>query len=138
MPIVFNFQTSFSFSNRKPIRSWIQNSIIQMGKTPGEINYVFCSNPYILEINKKFLNHDYTTDIITFDYSEQSLINGEIYISIDEVKENAKHFKVSFQDELHRVLIHGVLHLAGFKDKSASDQKIMRSQEDYYLSLRTF
>lgn len=138
MHIAFNFQTTFSFSNRKPIRSWIQNSIIQMGKTPGEINYVFCSNPYILEINKKFLNHDYTTDIITFDYSEQSLINGEIYISIDEVKENAKHFKVSFQDELHRVLIHGVLHLAGFKDKSASDQKIMRSQEDYYLSLRTF
>lgn len=138
MPIVFNFQTSFSFSNRKPIRSWIQNSIVQMGKIPGEINYVFCSNPYILEINKKFLNHDYTTDIITFDYSDQSRINGEIYISIDEVKENAKHFKVSFQDELHRVLIHGVLHLAGFKDKSVSEQKLMRSQEDYYLSLRTF
>lgn len=138
MPIVFNFQTSFSFSNRKPIRSWIQNSIIHMGKTPGEINYVFCTNAYILEINKKFLNHDYTTDIITFDYSEQSLINGEIYISIDEVKENAKHFKVSFQDELHRVLIHGILHLAGFKDKSTSEMKLMRSQEDYYLSLRTF
>ena len=93
MKITYNFQTNFIFSNRKPIRNWIINTIIIKGKIPGEINFVFCSNAYILEINKRHLNHDYTTDIITFDYSNNPMINGEIYISIDEVKDNAKYFK---------------------------------------------
>lgn len=138
MKITYNFQTNFIFSNRKPIRNWIINTIIIKGKIPGEINFVFCSNAYILEINKRHLNHDYTTDIITFDYSNNPMINGEIYISIDEVKDNAKYFKTKFHDELHRVMIHGILHLLGYKDKTNGEQKLMRSQEDYYLSLRTF
>ncbi len=138
MKITYHFQTTFKFSNRKPVRNWIHNSILSKDKIPGTVNFVFCSNAYILEINNKHLNHDYTTDIITFDYSDNLIINGEIYISIDEVKDNAKYYKTTFHNELHRVMIHGILHLLGYKDKSNKEQKLMRSQEDYYLSLRTF
>jgi rRNA maturation RNase YbeY len=99
-----------------------------------EITYVFCNDDFLLEMNQNFLDHDSFTDIITFDLSESKQeLQGEIYISIDRVKENAKLYKTTFADELHRVIFHGVLHLCGFKDKTPKDQKIMRENEDYCL-----
>lgn len=100
-----------------------------------ELNYVFCSDDFLLDMNKNFLDHDTYTDIITFDLSEnKNDLQGEIYISVDRVKENAKAFKTTYGDELHRVIFHGVLHLCGFKDKKEKDMKIMRENEDYCLA----
>ena len=103
-----------------------------------QVNYIFCSDEYLLNMNKEHLQHDYETDIITFDYSENNTVSGDLFISLDRVIDNAKSLKLKRADELHRVMIHGVLHLAGYKDKSPQDQAEMRSQEDYCLSLRTF
>ncbi len=101
-----------------------------------ELNYIFCDDAYLLQINKQFLNHDTLTDIITFDLSDSDdVLSGEIYISTDRVKENADKFGVSYNEELHRVIFHGALHLCGFKDKSGADKKIMREQEDICLSV---
>lgn len=99
-----------------------------------ELNYIFCSDNFLLEMNKSYLEHDTFTDIITFDLSEsKSAMEGEIYISVDRVKENARTYKTTYQNELHRVIFHGVLHLCGFKDKKEKDQKVMRENEDYCL-----
>ncbi len=136
--IRFNYQHPFNIKDRTKIKNWVQISIEKLHKQTGEINYVFCDNTFIHEINLKHLQHDYPTDIITFDYTEGKSLNGEIYISIDEVKLNSKAYNTQFKDELHRVIIHGVLHLSGFKDKTDSESTEMRKQEDYYLSLRTF
>lgn len=102
----------------------------------GDINVIFCSDNYILDINMKYLQHDYFTDIITFDYCHDNIISGDLFISIDSVKENSEYYGTDFQEELNRVLIHGVLHLIGYDDHSESDIKTMRSKEEYYLSLR--
>ncbi len=99
------------------------------------IAIILCSDEYLLDINKKFLSHDYYTDIITFDYTEGKRISGELYISIDRVKENAKQLGVSFPNELHRVMIHGVLHLCGYKDKTRKDREMMRTKEDQKLKM---
>ena len=99
-----------------------------------ELNVIFCTDAFLLEMNKNFLDHDTFTDIITFDLSEsKKALEGEIYISVERVKENAKIFKTTYTDELHRVIVHGVLHLCGFKDKKEKDQKVMRENEDYCL-----
>jgi len=104
------------------------------GVKTAELSYIFCSDQFLLEMNKSYLDHDTFTDIITFDLSEsKSAMEGEIYISVDRVKENAKIYKTTYQNELHRVIFHGVLHLCGFKDKKEKDQKIMRENEDYCL-----
>jgi len=114
-------------------KKWIKNTIKKEGREPGEITFIFCSDDYLLEINKQYLDHDYYTDIITFDYVEGKEISGDIFISVDRVKENAATFGVDFQNELNRVLVHGVLHLLGYKDKSADEKKLMTSKEDEYL-----
>ncbi len=129
---------SFSPKNKLSLRKWITNAINNEGKKCGEISYIYCSDNYILELNKSSLNHDYYTDIITFDYVEDGVISGDLFISIDRVKDNAKTQGVSFEDELHRVMIHGVLHLCGYGDKSDQEEKQMRNKEDYYLNKRGF
>jgi rRNA maturation RNase YbeY len=100
----------------------------------GEITIVFCTDDYLLEINKTYLNHDFYTDIITFDYSENDLVSGDLFISIDRVKDNAESFSVSFDNELKRVIYHGVLHLCGYKDKTENDEKEMREKENFYIN----
>lgn len=105
------------------------------GKTLKDISVVFTDDDYLLEVNKQYLNHDYYTDVITFDYSVFPEVSGDIMISLDRVKDNAETLSVSFQEELNRVVYHGLLHLCGYKDKSASDEKLMRTKENYYLEL---
>lgn len=118
------------------VQDWLLRCILQYGKNPGELSFIFCSDEYLLELNRTHLDHDYYTDIITFDYSEGDELSGDLYISIDRVRDNAKQLKLSPQDELHRVMIHGVLHLAGYGDKSSKEADIMRAQEDNCLTLR--
>ena len=126
----------FELQNKSNYRKWLKNVIQQEGLTLGEINYIFCTDSALLEINEEFLDHHDYTDIITFSLSENfNIIRGEIYISIDRVKENSIINKVSFYNELSRVLVHGVLHLVGFDDHTKQEKKIMRSKEDYYLDL---
>jgi len=120
---------------KQKTNSWIKNTAAFYGKKVGEIAYVFCSDKRILEINKQYLNHDYYTDIITFDYSESYVISGDIFISIDTVKSNAEEFKVSFDDELKRILIHGILHLCGQADNTPELRAEMTNKEN--LSLQT-
>ena len=102
----------------------------------GDISVIFCSDNYILDVNIKYLGHDYFTDIITFDYCEGDRLSGDLFISIDSVRENAVHYGTEFEDELNRVMVHGVLHLVGYDDHTAAEKKEMRAKEDYYLSLR--
>jgi len=136
--IEFHSEIDFKLTHLPQTLTWISEAVTKMDKTLGNINYIFCDDEYLLKINQKYLDHDTYTDIISFDYSKANQVAGDIFISIDRIKENASKFKVGFEEELHRVLIHGVLHFAGFKDKSVEDKKEMRKQEDYYLSLRTF
>jgi probable rRNA maturation factor len=103
-------------------------------KVLGDITVVFCTDDYLLQVNRQYLNHDYYTDIITFDYSEVNVISGDLFISYDRVKENAMAFSVNSKKELERVIYHGVLHLCGFKDKTAGDELLMREKEDFYLN----
>ncbi len=116
------------------ISSWLESVISDEKKTCGEISIIFCNDDYLLEINRNYLNHDYYTDVITFDYSEMSFVSGDIFISIDTVADNAKHFEVSFVQELHRIMVHGTLHLLGYADKTDSDKAIMAAKEDACLS----
>lgn len=133
-----NEDTIFSPKNKLKIRKWVANAIESEGKILGDVNYIYCSDEYLLELNRSSLNHDYYTDIITFDYVEGLIISGDLFISVDRVKENAKDHKVSFEDELHRVMIHGIMHLCGYGDKSPKEAKMMREKEDYYLNLIRF
>jgi len=135
MRIKFYFHQPVTLRNRGALKKFIQ-SIFKLEKVKaGDISYIFCSDDYLLNINKEFLNHDYYTDIITFDLSDKisSSKIGEIYISIDRVRENAKLYKLAFTKELHRVIFHGILHLCGYKDKSAQEKNIIRAKEDFYL-----
>ena len=134
--INFNYETNFELDNPDHISSWISKSIAEENCREGDINYVFCSDDYLHKINVEFLEHDTLTDIISFDYSVGKELHGDIYISVDRVKENATEYDVKFQDELARVLIHGILHYCGYKDKSDEDAKLMRNKEDYYLDRR--
>ncbi|GAA3591627.1 rRNA maturation RNase YbeY [Flavivirga amylovorans] len=131
--INFNYETDFSLKNEDLISNWILNTISEETHKLEEINYVFCDDEYLHKLNVEFLNHDTLTDIISFDYSVGKLIQGDIFISIERVKDNAKDFSVSFKDELNRVIIHGILHYCGYKDKTDADAKVMREKENYYL-----
>ena len=131
--IEFFSETEFEFSDEDSVKDWVTKTIVSEGFKEGDLTFIFCDDEYLHKINLEFLNHDTLTDIITFDYTLGKEIHGEIYISIDRVKENASEFKVSFEEELHRVIIHGVLHLCGYKDKSETDEKQMRSKENFYL-----
>ena len=133
--IDFNYETDFVLENEEAIRFWISNVIGSENKKTGEINYIFCDDEYLLEINKEHLQHDYYTDIISFDYTVGNEISGDMFISIDRVKENAQDFNVSFDEELKRVIVHGVLHYCGYKDKSEEDELLMRNKEDEKLGM---
>lgn len=133
--IVFNYETPFELPNEIQTQEWIQKVVADNGFEIGEINYVFCDDNYLHKLNVEFLNHDTLTDIISFDNTLGKLISGDIFISIERVEENAKDFKVSFENELHRVMIHGVLHYMGYKDKSDDDKIKMRNTENAALSL---
>ncbi len=124
-----------SFKNKKFIKEIVVRIFLDEAKKVNKINYIFCSDTYLLEINKKYLTHNFFTDIISFDLSEGEAVTGEIYISIDRVKENAIIHSASFRKELLRVIFHGVLHLCGYKDKKKSEITLMRKKEDYYLQL---
>ena len=134
--ISFNYETDFKLEHTEDLSTWISQTILEENLKEGEINYIFCSDDYLHKINIDFLEHDTLTDIISFDYSMGKELHGDIYISVDRVKENASDFKVTFNDEISRVMIHGVLHYCGYKDKSEEDKKTMRAKEDYYLSKR--
>ena len=131
--INFNYETEFSLVSEEHISNWILNVIDLEGYQLEEINYVFCDDTYLHKLNVEFLNHDTLTDIISFDYSVGKIIQGDIFISVERVEDNAKDFKTSFVEELHRVIVHGVLHYCGYKDKTDEDAKIMRRKENHYL-----
>ncbi len=129
--IQFNQQdVRFSLKSRLQVKAWIREIIATHGKKAGDINYIFCSDSYLLKINEQYLNHDTLTDIITFDYNEKDVINGDIFISIDRVKENNQKFQTSLNNELGRVMAHGILHLLGFKDKKRVEKLEMRQKEE--------
>ncbi len=136
----FSEDIDFTVKDKQKIRTWITETIKAEGfKRVGELSFVFCSDAYLLEINKQYLNHDTFTDIVTFDSSEdEDVIAGDIFISVERIRENASKFSVSQKDELNRVIIHGVLHLCGYYDKKKEDKALMTEKEDYYLSTRTF
>jgi len=136
--VIYNSENNFKLNNSVEISKWIEFVIHQEDSQLGEINYIFCDDSYLLEINIKELKHNTLTDVISFDYTVGDIISGDIFISTERVKENADEFNNIFKDELHRVIIHGVLHYCGYKDKTDDEKKEMRSKEDYYLSLRTF
>ena len=131
----FKADIAFRFQGKSKISNWIKKVVKREGGNFVSLNVVFCSDDYLLNINRDYLKHDYLTDIITFDYSEAKKISGEIYISIDRVRDNANGLKLPFEIELRRVIIHGVLHLLGYKDKTASQKKVIRKKEDECLSL---
>jgi probable rRNA maturation factor len=133
--ISFNYELDFQLENEELFSSWISRVILSENKKEGDINYIFCDDEYILEINKQYLDHDYYTDIISFDYSVGNELHGDVFVSIDRVKENAQDFNVSFNEELKRVLIHGILHYAGYKDKSEDDEILMRQKEDEKINM---
>lgn len=132
----YSEDVDFQLENEQQIIDWIKNTIQQEAKSATEISYIFCSDEYLYQMNLEYLNHDTYTDIITFDYTENSVVSGDIFISIDRVKENAIKFKTTFKNELSRVIIHGVLHLLGYKDKTPEQKQVMRSKEDFYLTLQ--
>ena len=118
------------------IKPWIEKIIITEEKRLGEINYIFCDDEYLLKINQDFLDHDYYTDIITFDQVRGKTISGEIFVSLQRIKDNASLISKNYEEEKKRVIAHGILHLCGYKDKTEEEQKTMRAKEDFYLSLK--
>ncbi len=134
MAIIYqNENVRFPAIKRRKISKWIKEVAAGFGKKTGDIAYIFCSDEKILQMNKDYLQHDYYTDIITFDYTENNTISGDIFISLDTVKSNSEQFNTGFTDELHRIIIHGVLHLCGITDKSAADRKHMTKCENEAL-----
>ena len=127
--------TAFKLKAKTKIKNWLKLVAESEVYTLGNVSVIFCSDNYILDINQRFLQHDYFTDIITFDYSEGSKISGDLFISVDSVMENSIEYGTDFEDELHRVIVHGILHLIGYDDHTDEEIKIMRSKENYYLSL---
>ena len=133
--ISFNYETDFRLENESVISDWISGVVVSESFKVGEINYVFCDDEYLHKLNLEFLNHDTLTDIISFDYSVGKVLQGDIFISIERVIDNAKDFDVGFSTELNRVIVHGVLHYCGYKDKVEDDAMVMREKENYYLSV---
>ncbi len=135
--ISYYFQdTDFVFRDRRKTNEWLKLAAESEIFRIGDISIIFCSDNYVLDINQRFLHHDYFTDIITFDYCEGDRLSGDLFISVDSVRENAVEFGSGFKEELNRVIIHGLLHLMGYDDHTGEDVKMMRSKENYYLSLR--
>ena len=133
--ISFNYELEFTLENEANLAEWLSEVILSENKSEGEINYIFCDDDYLLEINQQYLNHDSLTDIISFDYSVGNELHGDVFISVERVRENATDFNVSFEEELKRVLVHGILHYCGYKDKSEEDEKTMRLKEDEKIKM---
>ncbi|WP_313112396.1 rRNA maturation RNase YbeY [Aequorivita sediminis] len=133
--IEFNFETDFKLDNEALLKKWISNVITSESFEVGEVHYIFCDDEFLHKLNVEFLNHDTLTDVISFDYRMGNQINGEIFISIERVQDNAQDFENSFEEELHRVMIHGILHFCGYKDKTDDEEALMRNKENEALSL---
>ena len=133
--ILFHYETDFLLENEDTYQSWIETVILSEQKIVGEINYIFCDDDYLHDINVKYLNHNTLTDIISFDYSKFDTISGDIFISIDRVRENAQNLNIDFSQELLRVMAHGILHYCGYKDKSQKEVSIMREKENDKIEL---
>lgn len=132
----FTEDIKFLFKEKRLNNSWLKLVAGSEIKKIGDINIIFCSDNYILDINNRYLQHDYFTDIITFDYCEKDILSGDLFISIDSVRENALFYGAEFPVELNRVIVHGLLHLIGYDDHTESDKKTMREKENYYLDIR--
>ncbi|MFD2725798.1 rRNA maturation RNase YbeY [Hyunsoonleella rubra] len=135
--INFNYETDFKLPNESEVAKWILGVIASEGFKIEEVNYVFCDDDYLHKLNVEFLNHDTLTDIISFDYSIGKIIQGDIFVSLERVEDNAKDFNTKFDDELHRVIIHGILHYCGYKDKTKEDARLMREKENHYINKLT-
>jgi len=133
----FTEDTSFAFKEKRFTSRWLKSVAEHEARRLGDIAVIFCSDKYILDVNIKYLQHDYYTDIITFDYCEGKRLSGDLFISIDSVRENAAFYGTSFADELNRVIVHGLLHLIGYDDHTEADIAVMRAKENFYLSLRS-
>lgn len=133
--ISFNYETEFELSNETEISNWLTQVILSENKKEGDINYIFCDDDYLVQINEQYLDHDTLTDIISFDYSVGNELHGDIFISVERVADNAIDFSVTFDEELKRVLVHGVLHYCGYKDKTDQDKEIMRKKENEKIQM---
>lgn len=133
--ISFNYESDFELDNETAYAEWLSKVIVSENKKEGDINYIFCDDEYLHKINVEYLQHDTLTDIISFDYSVGNELHGDIFVSIERVEDNAKDFNVSFEDELKRVLVHGVLHYCGYKDKSEKEEALMRQKEEEKILL---
>ncbi|MCA6421324.1 MAG: rRNA maturation RNase YbeY [Flavobacterium sp.] len=133
--ISFNYEIDFNVENEIEYSSWISEVIISENKNEGEINFIFCDDDYLLELNQEYLRHDTLTDIISFDYSIGNELHGDVFISVERVRENADEFNVSFLEELKRVMAHGILHYCGYKDKNEKDEFIMRQKEEEKMAM---
>ncbi|CAI9682071.1 rRNA maturation RNase YbeY [Elizabethkingia anophelis] len=131
--INYFYENVAPISNEEKRAEWLEKLILEESKKPGDINYILCDDEYLLEINRQYLDHDYYTDIITFDYCKGKIISGDIFLSLQRVLDNASMLETKQEEELNRVLAHGILHLCGYKDKTEEEQKTMRSKEDYYI-----
>ena len=141
MPAIHFFEEDihFKLKDKNKVKAWVKTTIKSEGYQLQELNYIFCSDAYLLQINRQYLHHDTFTDIITFDNSEkEKVVTGDIFISIDRIRENAAKFDTGLANELHRVIIHGALHLLGYTDKTSDAKKLMTSKEDHYLGIRNF
>lgn len=132
--ISFFYETDFKINQPRIWKNWIKDSVRKEGYEVGEINYIFCDDEYLLQINQEYLNHDYYTDVIGFQYSEDKKLSGDIYISVQRVADNANDNQIDFKNELARVVIHGILHFMNYKDKTLEQAKKMRERESYYIS----
>lgn len=133
--IRFHFTNSFTFKNKRKIKNWLKYTVVNEKKKVGDINYIFCSKEYLKKMNSDYLSKNYETDVISFDFSKDNKISGDIYISSETVKKNSIIFNVGFNSELKRVMVHGLLHLLNYNDKSKQEQKIMREKENFYITL---
>jgi rRNA maturation RNase YbeY len=133
--ISFNYENDFELQNEDQISNWISNVILSEKKKEGDINYIFCDDEYLLNLNEQYLDHDTLTDIISFDYSVGNELHGDIFISVERVQDNATDFNVTFDEELRRVLVHGILHYCGYKDKSESEEQVMRQKEEEKMKM---
>ena len=132
----FNEGVQFTLKDKLANNRWLKLVAGSEVRSIGDINIIFCSDNYILNVNLRYLGHDYFTDIITFDYCEGKKLSGDLFISVDSVRENAIEYGVEFEEEIHRVMVHGLLHLIGYDDHSPEDERLIHEKEDYYLKLR--
>ena len=133
--IRLHFTNSFTLKNKRKIKNWLKDTIVNEKKRVGDINYIFCSKEYLKKMNNDYLSKNYETDVISFDFSKDNKISGDIYISSETVKKNSSIFNVGFSNELKRVMVHGLLHLLNYNDKSKQELKMMREKENFYINL---